>query len=78
MHEIIKKLVNEHPNKTIELLEEWVYKMPEEAKEGIENCLIMEKPQKNYEEKCYYHTMAGKNCVSIFNDDIRKGIKIRK
>lgn len=39
MHEIIKKLVNEHPNKTIELLEEWAYKMPEEAKEGIENKL---------------------------------------
>lgn len=39
MHEIIKKLVSEHPDKTIELLEEWAYKMPEEAKEGIENKL---------------------------------------
>lgn len=39
MNEIIKKLVREHPDKTILLLEEWAYKMPEEAKEGIENKL---------------------------------------
>ena len=39
MHEIIKKLVNEHPDKTIELLEEWACKMQEEAKESIENKL---------------------------------------
>lgn len=49
----------------------------EHSKEGIETCLVMEKPQKGYEEKCYYHTMIGKTCVSIFNDDIKKGVNIR-
>ena len=49
----------------------------EHAKEGILNCLVMEKPQKGYEEKCYYHTISGKTCVSIFNDDIKKGVNIR-
>ena len=49
----------------------------EHAKEGLENCLVMEKPQKGYEEKCYYHTLSGKNCVSIFNSDISKGVNIR-
>lgn len=49
----------------------------EHAKEGLENCLVMEKPQKGYEEKCYYHTLFGKNCVSIFNSDINKGVNIR-
>ena len=47
------------------------------AAEGIENCLVMELPQKWYEEKCYYHTLTGKTCVSIFNSDIKKGVSIR-
>ena len=47
------------------------------AKEGIEKCLVMEKPQKGYAEKCYYHTLSGKPCVSIFNSDINKGVNIR-
>lgn len=46
------------------------------AKEGIENCLVMEKPQKGYEEKCYYHKMTGKTSVSITNPDIKKGLTI--
>ena len=46
------------------------------AKEGIENCLVMEKPQKGYEEKCYYHKMTGKTSVSITNPDIKKGVTI--
>ncbi|MBQ3426638.1 MAG: aldose 1-epimerase family protein [Clostridia bacterium] len=49
----------------------------EHAAEGIENCLIMEPPQRGYEEKCYYHTMNGKTKVSIFNPDIGKGLNIR-
>ena len=36
----------------------------------------MEKPQRDYEEKCYYHTLSDKPTVSIFNPDIKKGIKI--
>ena len=47
------------------------------AKEGIENCLVMEKPQNGYEEKCYYHTMSGETCVSISNEDIKKGLSIK-
>ena len=46
------------------------------AAEGMEHCLDMEKPQRGYEEKCYYHTMDGKTSVSIFNPDINKGLSI--
>ena len=46
------------------------------AADGIEHCLKMEKPQRGYEEKCYYHTMNGKTSVSIFNPDINKGLSI--
>lgn len=47
------------------------------AKEGIDTCCVMEKPQAGYEEKCYYHTLSGEVSVSIFNPDIgkRAGIK---
>ncbi len=44
------------------------------AKEGLENCLVMEKPQVGYEEKCYYFALSGKPTVSIFNPDIQKGL----
>lgn len=46
------------------------------AKIGMENCLVMEKPQKGYEEKCYYHVLTGKTCASIFNPTIGKGVEI--
>lgn len=49
----------------------------EHAKEGLEKCLVMEKPQADYVEKCYYHTLDGDTCVSIFNDDINKGVNIK-
>ena len=49
----------------------------ERAKEGIENCRIMEKPQADYEEKCYYHFFADKHEASVFNPDINKGVKIK-
>lgn len=48
----------------------------EHSKEGIENCLIMEKPQNGYEEKCYYHKLNGDIKVSIINSDIKKGLTI--
>ena len=48
----------------------------EHAKDGIESCIIMEKPQKGYIEKCYYHTMSGNTAVSIYNPDIDKGLVI--
>lgn len=46
------------------------------AKEGLENCLKMEKPQSDYEEMCFYHKLNGKPSVSIYNNDINKGLKI--
>ena len=49
----------------------------EHSKEGLSECLIMESPQKGYEEKCYYHTLSGKSCVSIYNENIKKGVNIR-
>lgn len=49
----------------------------EHAKDGIENCLVMESPQCGYEEKCYYHKLSGNTTVSIFNNDIQKGINIK-
>ena len=47
------------------------------AKEGIESCCAMEKPQADYEEKCYYHALSGKTCVSVFNPDIGKKASIK-
>ena len=49
----------------------------EHAKEGIDNCLKMEKPQNGYQEMCYYHTLSGKPTVSIYNPDINKGLNIK-
>ena len=43
------------------------------AATDIDNCLIMEKPQRNYEEMCYYHHMTGIAEVSVFNPEIKKG-----
>ncbi len=48
----------------------------EHAAEGLEECLVMEKPQSGYEEKCYYHTLSGKPTVSIYNPDISKGMEM--
>lgn len=49
----------------------------EHAKDGIESCTIMEKPQNGYTEKCYYHAMSGNAVVSVYNSDIKKGLKIK-
>ena len=46
------------------------------AKDGISDCLKAEKPQKDYEEMCFYHTLGGKTEVSICNPKIKKGLKI--
>ena len=39
IYQEIEKLVRQHPDKAIELFEDWADKMPEEAKESIENKL---------------------------------------
>ena len=49
----------------------------EHARDGIENCLKMENPQRGYEEKCYYHKLNGKSYASIYNPKINKGVKIK-
>ena len=37
----------------------------------------MEKPQRGYVETCYYHSLSGKTCVSVYNGDIKKGVRIK-
>jgi len=47
------------------------------AKENIDNALVMEKPQANYEESCFYYDVKNKNDIAkvgIFNKDINAGI----
>ena len=44
----------------------------EHAKDGIKDCLKAQKPQAGYEEKCYYHSLIGNTCVSVYNPDIDK------
>ena len=48
----------------------------EHAASGIETCLKVEKPQKDYEEMCFYHILEGKPEISIFNKKINKGLKM--
>ena len=66
------------------LCEDTVVKIPsteiiprnEHARTGLDACLKMEKPQKGYEEMCYYHTMTGEAEVSVYNPNIKKGLKM--
>ncbi|MBE5039383.1 aldose 1-epimerase family protein [Ructibacterium gallinarum] len=46
------------------------------AIEGLEHCLQMEKPQRGYQEKCYYHKIHGIPRISIFNSNIGKGVSL--
>ncbi len=46
----------------------------EYARNGIEKCLMVEKPQNDYEEMCFYHTLCGETEVSIYNPTIKKGL----
>lgn len=45
----------------------------EHAKADIENCLKMEKPQRGYEERCYFHKMSGKPEVKVYNPTLGLG-----
>lgn len=47
----------------------------EHAKNGIDLCLCMEKPQEDYEEMCYYHKLSGKPTVSVYNSNVKKELK---
>ncbi len=43
---------------------------------GIENCTEIEPPQRGYEEMCFFHTMTDTAEVSLFNNKLKKGVKI--
>ena len=52
----------------------------ENAAKYIDSALIMEKPQANYTERCYYYDVKEKDNfarVGIFNPDINKGVVFR-
>lgn len=46
----------------------------EHAAEDLANCLVMEKPTKGYEERCYYHEMDGVAKVCVENPKIGRGL----
>ena len=43
------------------------------AATGIADCLKMEKPQNGYEEMCFYHKMAGRAEIKVYNPEVKKG-----
>lgn len=45
----------------------------EHAATDIDKCFVMEKPQRNYEEMCYYHDIKGEAHINVFNSKINKG-----
>ncbi len=49
----------------------------EHAQEDIENWMYMEKPQGDYQERCYYHKFAGKEGkASIYQPKLNSGLEI--
>ena len=48
----------------------------EHAKSGLDNHLKAETPDASYEEMCFYHKFKGTAQVSIYNPDIKKGMKM--
>lgn len=49
------------------------------AETGVDNALVMEKPQENYAEMCFFYDVKendGVASVGIFNPDINKGLKM--
>ena len=46
------------------------------AAEGFDCWDKMEKPQRGYEEMCFFHTLTGKPEVTLYNKDINKGLKL--
>ncbi len=51
----------------------------EHAQSGFSNKLVMEKPQRGYEEMCYYYDVKEKQgmaSVGIYNPEINKGVVI--
>ncbi len=46
------------------------------AADDIDNCLKMERPQADYEERCYYHEMSGETEIKVFNKKLAKGLSM--
>lgn len=46
------------------------------AADGFDDRLTMEKPQRGYEEMCYFYTFEGKAEASIFNPKVGIGVSI--
>lgn len=46
------------------------------AATGVHKSLIVEEPQADYEEMCFYYEVEGKPTVSIYNKDIKKGMNM--
>lgn len=44
------------------------------AADDIDNCLKMEKPQRGYEERCYFHEMHGEVEVKVYNPRVKRGL----
>ncbi len=48
----------------------------EHSMTGLADCLKVESPQADYEEMCFYHKFSEKAEVSIYNPQIKKGMKM--
>ncbi len=61
-------------NAVLSIPTEGVTARNDHAQTGIDSWAEVEKPQKGYEEMCFYHKMSGEAKVSLFNPDIKKGL----
>ena len=67
-------------NATVKIPAKSVVPRNDHAAEDIENCLVMEKPQRGYEERCYFHDVLATDGIGkcgIYNPDINKGMVMR-
>lgn len=67
-------LLDENAKITIPSTE--VVRRSDGEKMELNECVKVEKPQNGYEEVCYYHTLSGDTEVSIYNPNIKKGLKM--
>ncbi len=46
------------------------------AEAAIDTARLVEKPQRGYEEMCYYYEMEGTPTVTLYNPDLKKGVSM--
>ena len=63
-------------NAKVEIPSESITARNAHAQTGIDSCLKMEKPQKGYEEMCFYHKLSGKTSVKISNPDTGRSLEM--